>query len=76
MLPGGDVNDAFHVVPRAKALRMEENFALNARMRRFPWSINAFAASLCIPTLTVFPPIRTVTFRPWFGLLKKIPYLL
>ena len=76
MLPGGNVIVAFPVVPRIKTLRMEENFALGAIIRRSPNCFNAsgahFSSIGAFPTFTDFLPVGTVTSRLWFGLLKDV----
>ena len=76
MLPVGDVIIAFLVVPRAKALWMQENFALGTMIRRFPVCFNIsathFSSIGASPTTTAFPPLGTVTLRPCLGLLNDV----
>ena len=76
MLPTGDEMGTVLVMPRGEALRMEENFAFRAIIRRPPRCIIEpvafFIGIRTFSTFTNFPPVATIFFRPRFGLHQAV----
>jgi ABC-type sulfate transport system permease subunit len=76
VLPTGDETGAVFVMPRGEALRMEENFAFRAIVRRFPRYIISYAAFFvgigALSTFSSFPDNAIFIFRPRFGLHQDV----